>query len=74
MNLTKEQWEAARTQMGSMDSNTLLSQARMLRNMDKNTVRMMQPQFANMSDSQIDGYLSQMEVDNLLQDATLDFR
>lgn len=62
MNLSKEQWEEARVQMQTMDSDTLLSQARMMANMDKNTIRSINPQFAGMSDAQIDGYLRQMEM------------
>lgn len=62
MNLSQEQWETARGQLGNMRSEELLGQARMLKNMDKTTVRRMNPQFAQMSDAQIDMALTQMEV------------
>ena len=36
------------------DPEQLKAQARMMKNMDKNTVRRMNPQFANMSDQELD--------------------
>ncbi|KAJ8613546.1 hypothetical protein CTAYLR_002181 [Chrysophaeum taylorii] len=62
MNLSREQWDLARDQMGQMDPEDLKSQARQMKMMDKMTVRRMNPQFAAMSDAQIDMCLNQMEL------------
>ena len=40
----------------------MLAQARMMKNMDKNALRSMNPQFAGMSDADIDTAASQMEM------------
>lgn len=58
--MSAEQWEQAREQM--MNPEALQQQANMLKNMDKATVRRMAPQFANMSDAQIDAALAQMQM------------
>ena len=62
MNFSEQEWKAAQSQMADADPEQLKAQARMMKNMDKNTVRRMNPQFANMSDAEIDMMASQMEM------------
>ena len=46
MNFSEQEWKAAQSQMADADPEQLKAQARMMKNMDKNTVRRMNPQFA----------------------------
>ena len=62
MNFSEQEWKAAQSQMADADPEQLKAQARMMKNMDKNTVRRMNPQFANMSDQELDMMASQMEM------------
>ena len=62
MNFSEQEWKAAQSQMADADPEQLKAQARMMKNMDKNTVRRMNPQFANMSDQELDMMATQMEM------------
>ena len=62
MNFSEQEWKAAQSQMADADPEQLKAQARMMKNMDKNTVRRMNPQFANMSDAELDMMATQMEM------------
>lgn len=62
VNFSEQEWKAAQQQMGNADPEQLKAQAQMLKNMDKDTVRRSNPQFANMSDSEIDMMAGQMEM------------
>jgi len=62
MNFSEQEWKAAQSQMADADPEQLKAQARMMKNMDKNTVRRMNPQFASMSDQEIDMMATQMEM------------
>ena len=62
MNFSEQEWKAAQSQMADADPEQLKAQARMMKNMDKNTVRRMNPQFASMSDQEIDLMATQMEM------------
>ena len=62
MNFSEQEWKAAQSQMADADPEQLKAQARMMKNMDKNTVRRMNPQFATMSDAELDMMASQMEM------------
>ena len=53
MNFSEQEWKAAQSQMADADPEQLKAQARMMKNMDKNTVRRMNPQFATMSGSEV---------------------
>ena len=48
MNFSEQEWKAAQSQMADADPEQLKAQARMMKNMDKNTVRRMED--ATMSD------------------------
>ena len=62
MNFSEQEWKAAQSQMADADPEQLKAQARMMKNMDKNTVRRMNPQFATMSDQELDMMATQMEM------------
>ena len=62
MNIDEAQWNMAKQQMAQADPEQMLAQARMMKNMDKNALRSMNPQFAGMSDADIDMAASQMEM------------
>ena len=62
MDFDAAQWEMAQQQMQNCDPEQMKAQARMMKNMDKDNLRRMNPQFANMSDSEIDMAASQMEM------------
>ena len=62
MNFSEQEWKAAQSQMADADPEQLKAQARMMKNMDKNTVRRMNPQFATMSDAELDNMATQMEM------------
>ena len=62
MDFDAAQWEMAQQQMQNCDPEQMKAQARMMKNMDKDNLRRMNPQFANMSDAEIDMAASQMEM------------
>ena len=62
MNIDEAQWNMAKQQMAQADPEQMLAQARMMKNMDKTALRSMNPQFAGMSDADIDMAASQMEM------------
>ena len=61
-NFSKADWEASRSQMANMDPDAMKAQAKMMRNMSKDTLRATNPQFAGMSDAEIDMAAKQMEM------------
>eukprot|EP00632_Arachnochrysis_sp_CCMP2950_P013658 CAMPEP_0185699198 /NCGR_PEP_ID=MMETSP1164-20130828/6782_1 /TAXON_ID=1104430 /ORGANISM="Chrysoreinhardia sp, Strain CCMP2950" /LENGTH=311 /DNA_ID=CAMNT_0028366131 /DNA_START=148 /DNA_END=1079 /DNA_ORIENTATION=+ len=62
MSFSQQQWEEARQSMGAMDPEQFKMQAAMLKGYPKPTIRQLVPQFASMTDAQIDGALAQMEM------------
>lgn len=61
-NMSSDQFKTASQQMASMSPDQLKQQAQMLRGMSKDTLRRSNPYMANMSDSEIDIAIQQMEV------------
>jgi len=60
--MTQDQWQQAQNEMANADPEQMKAQARMMKNMDKASIRRMNPQFANMTDAQIDMAATQMEM------------
>mmetsp|Transcript_14653 Transcript_14653/g.43683 ORF Transcript_14653/g.43683 Transcript_14653/m.43683 type:complete len:487 (-) Transcript_14653:55-1515(-) len=61
-NISQTDWERAQQEMQNADPEQMKAQARMMKTMDKASIRRMNPQFAQMSDAQIDMAAQQMEM------------